>query len=458
MKKNICVLLIVVFLPLVIAFTVPVNTNDADDLVSSGYKAYNQGDWQTALVSYRKAINIPGYSTEENWFMLIVSEVFAGDSLAAVHDAERFFTLFPHSSYASYVRYHTGRAYFMLTNYVNTVYHLTEFCHDYPNHELYAAALFWIAESFFARENYDAAKALYERIVTGYPRDPKKAEAQARLETIRWIQKTNAQMELLKKNNAEYLAAKEEYDRLSKLSSQQEVDELQSKIREMQDGIPSSVNIPSGLSVPKNKGLTEQQQFIATLVEINAALDKDKQKIIERRKMLADILARNSTQSALQWSPGQQRLIADMVTRNPAKLAAPAPADSQEKMVTDLLSQSAELNARAYRPEERQKLIADVQAADNSLYEEQKKIEGQQRLIAELITSSMGLSESGPLVAAGSPQTSQEAASIDRNLSLLESQFSGVRNTDDEAVASEYANLLRKARLLWAYIVDQNQY
>jgi tetratricopeptide (TPR) repeat protein len=440
MKKHIPfipLILMAVFLPMVIGFSQPTNNSDVNDWVAAGYRAYSSGDWKNALILYRQVVSIPGHSTEENWYMLIISEIYAGESLQAVQDAEHFFTLFPASPYNSYVRYQAGRAYFMMGNYVNTVFHLTEFCHSYPNHELYPAALFWIAESFFAQKNYDAAKALYERIVTSYPRDPKRPDAQARLETIRWIENTNAQLEILQKQAAGGQAsAQSPASPVSPLSA-----------------VPMPVAAVSArAAIPA--ALAEQQQFIATLIEINASLENDKQKIVSQRKMLADVLARNSAQSALQWTPGQQRLIADLVIRTPMTSAG----TEMERRVMELLARSAEMNARTYRPEERQTLITDVQNADNTLYEEQKKIEGQQRLIAELITSSMGLSESGNNVSVTASGSGGQTDSIDRNLSLLESQFTDVRKADEQSVASEYANLLRKARLLWAYIVEQNQY
>jgi tetratricopeptide (TPR) repeat protein len=413
MKKSIFAYLVVVFLPLVIAFSVPAqNSTAADDLLVRGYKAYNAGDWKTALAAYRKAVKIPEYSTEDTWFMLIVSELYAAEYAPVVQDAEHFLTLFPKSTYISYVRYHLGRAYFLLGNYVNAVYHLTEFCHAYPNHELYASALFWIAESFFARENYDSAEALYERIVTGYPLDQKQDAAQVRLWIIREIKRA----------------------------------------RKQSSEAPPAVAAP----VPVEPVLTEQQQLIATLMALNSELDAEKQPILARRQILKELLSRHSSSSATQWTPAQQRFITDMMTRNSGigtrKRVSP---DPDEKLISDLLARSAELSNRPQRPasDEIQRFITDLQDADTTLSDKERQLEGQQRLIVELIASSMGLSS-------GSNQVVQttRAATVTQNLSTLESQFSEVQQADSEALSNEYAALLQKARSLWSYIVEQNQY
>jgi outer membrane protein assembly factor BamD (BamD/ComL family) len=436
MKKSICLCLVIVFLPLVVSFSVPVATSaQADDLLEQGYKAYNAGDWQTALSAYQKAIKVPGYATEEIWYMLIVSEMYASDYEAVVKDAERFFRLFPHSSYASYVRYHGGKAYFMLGNDVNAVYHLTEFCHEYPNHELYASALFWIAESFFARanagynvtESLDAAESLYRRITLGYPFDPKQRDAQSRLETIQWIKQNNAQLDMLKKSNEKFLAAE------------------------------AAASVPQE-PVAQEPVLTEQQQFLTTMIALNAELDTEKQPVLIRRQILADLLARHSSPSALQWTSAQQRDIAGMMTRNGGAGAKKAVSiDADEKLIADLLGRSAELSNRPQRPEaeEIQRFITDVQNADNMLNEKQKQLEGQQRLFVELIASSMGLGSGSNQIVPTS-----EIASVTQNLSALETQSqqsSDVKAADDDA-SSEYATLLQKARSLWSYIVEQNQY
>jgi hypothetical protein len=327
------------------------------------------------------------------------------------------------------------------------VYHLTEFCHEYPNHELYPSALFWIAESFFARENYDSAESLYARIVTGYPFNSKQNDAQARLEIIRLVKKNNDQLALLKQTGELTLAEKNEYERLSKLEVERVLQEATRA--QINETVRAPASVPDVVST-KEPVLTEQQQFITTLIAINVELDKQKQQLNEYQKLVSALLSYNSAQSALQWTSGQQVLIAGLMAQGGISTGTEP---KREQLLAELLSRSADINNRQSRPEERQKLIIDLQNADTLLTEERNRVSGQQYLIMQLIASSMGLGEGANQVAG-----SNQAAAISQNLSILESQFSNVKNADGEALTSEYATLLRKARLLWAYIVEQNQY
>jgi hypothetical protein len=264
------------------------------------------------------------------------------------------------------------------------------------------------------------------RIIDSYPFNEKSTDAHARIETIRWIRRSNEQLETLKKNNEELVAPK-----TTEIPRAPE---------------PGVLPAQAGVLPVKESVLTEQQQFITTLISMNVDLDKEKQKIVEHRKIVSELLSKSSSGSKLQWTPAQQRMIADMMLKNNAE-------DSDEKLISDLLSRSAGLSGRTQRPEELQSLVTDLQKVDTLLSEKENQIEGQQRLIVQLISSSMGLSE-------GSTQAAQstQAAVINQNLATLESQLPGAKKADKETLASEYETLLRKARLLWAYIVEQNQY
>jgi hypothetical protein len=198
--------------------------------------------------------------------------------------------------------------------------------------------------------------------------------------------------------------------------------------------------------------MTGQQQFIATLVALNGELDAEKQKIIERRQILAGLVSRNSSPGTLQWTPGQQRLIADLVTRN-SGMAGTGALTNTEQLITDLLARSAELNSRPYRPEERQKLLTDVHTLDFALEVDQKRLEGQQRVLTELIISSMGLNES-----TSQEMQTHEMAAINNSLTSLETQFSETQKTEEQVLSSDYEGLLRKARSLWSDISEQKRF
>ena len=125
-----------------------------------GCDAFKKGDWYSAMLLLRKATAFPVNDTAETWYMLIASEMYAASYAEAALDCDYYLHSFPDSMYVSYVQYQKGRASFYLGDYEKAVLLLSDFCHQYRDDELYASALFWIAESFFSGYNYDEARAL----------------------------------------------------------------------------------------------------------------------------------------------------------------------------------------------------------------------------------------------------------------------------------------------------------
>ena len=136
---------------------VSAETDVADMALLQGYDAFLNEDWVSSLFFFRKAVS-SGNAPEETWYMLILSEMFAEDYESAVEDCNTFVANFPSGEYYSFALYQRGRALYHLNRKDESVSQLTEFCHLYPDHELYAPALFWIAESFFDEYNYSASK------------------------------------------------------------------------------------------------------------------------------------------------------------------------------------------------------------------------------------------------------------------------------------------------------------
>ncbi|MBP3710335.1 MAG: tetratricopeptide repeat protein [Treponema sp.] len=178
-----------------------------------GCDAFKKGDWYSAMLLLRKATAFPVNDTAETWYMLIASEMYAASYAEAALDCDYYLHSFPDSMYVSYVQYQKGRASFYLGDYEKAVLLLSDFCHQYRDDELYASALFWIAESFFSGYNYDEARALYARIVDEYPEDAKASAAQFRLETIAQRTREEKLLHLLKKTGEAYLSAKEGYEK-----------------------------------------------------------------------------------------------------------------------------------------------------------------------------------------------------------------------------------------------------
>lgn len=224
MKKNIYAsVCIFVLLLSTLIFPLSLSADASEMSLLQGYEAFRNEDWVSALFFFRKAIS-SGSAPEETWYMLILTEMFAGEYQDAIIDCNLFISQFPSGVYYPLTLYQRGRALFCQGLYDQSVAQFTEFCHLYPDHEMYASALFWIAEAFFNEYNYSAAKVLYERIVIDFSRDAKASESQERLRTIGQAEREEKLLYLLKVTGEEYIAAKEDYER--KLKQYQSQDSL----------------------------------------------------------------------------------------------------------------------------------------------------------------------------------------------------------------------------------------
>lgn len=233
--------LLVVFL-LGISFFSPVFAQNSGAGVASvafvqGAKAFSSGEWMSAIFQLRKAVSYSENNNAETWYMLIAAEMYAGEYKNAFQDCELYLKNFPGSPYTSYVLYHKGRALFFMGEYENSILVLSDFCHQYSDHEMYASALYWIAESFFAGYNYDEAKVLYETVVNDYPDDAKAPAARFRIDTIAQNFREEKLLYLLKETGEEYLAAKEEYERQLKYAGAENSGEVRRRILDLQKNV-----------------------------------------------------------------------------------------------------------------------------------------------------------------------------------------------------------------------------
>ena len=215
-------------------FSQAAEQNIASAAFVQGTNAFKGGEWMSAVFMLRRAISYPENFNADTLYMLITAEMYAGEYKAAFQDCETFMREFSESHYISYILYHQGRALFCIGEYDRSVLVLSDFCHQYPEHEMYASALFWVAESFFAGYNYDDAKLLYSRIVSEFSTDAKAPAAQYRLETIAQYAREEKLLYLLKEMGEEYLVAREEYERQVKLSGVENLAETQKRLLEAQ--------------------------------------------------------------------------------------------------------------------------------------------------------------------------------------------------------------------------------
>lgn len=215
----------------------------AETAFTQSCDAFINGDWTSSMILLRKAISYEENDTADVWYMLISSEMYAGSYDAASRDCDAFIEKFPASSYIPYVLYQKGRTLFYANEYEKSILLLSDFCHQYHDNEMYASALFWMAEAFFESYNYAEARALYERIVADFPDDSKAPISKLRLETISQRTREEKLLYLLKKTGEAYLSAKEGYenqirmyDTVSDLSSDatKRLSDLQKKNTELE--------------------------------------------------------------------------------------------------------------------------------------------------------------------------------------------------------------------------------
>ncbi len=254
---------------LVTAFFSPVYAQVSGSGVASGAfvqgaKAFGSGEWMSAIFQLRKAVSYDENNNAETWYMLIAAEMYAGEYKNAFQDCEVFLRNFTGSPYTSYVLYHKGRALFFMGEYENSILVLSDFCHQYSDHEMYASALYWIAESFFAGYNYDEAKVLYETVVNGYPDDAKAPAARFRIDTIAQSFREEKLLYLLKETGEEYLAAKEEYERQLKYAGAENSGEVRRRILDLQKNVSELEK--------KVQELTEENSSLKTSLDEQRAL------------------------------------------------------------------------------------------------------------------------------------------------------------------------------------------
>ena len=188
------------------------NSSDSANL-KQGAEAYKKEDWTSAIFFLRKVVAVPGFASDENLFMLIKSEIYAGEYRQAQNDCEKFLEQFAFSPYAEYVKYQNGRLLHLLARNEDAVLSLSDFCHQHSESELYPLAIFWIAESFYDEYNFESARGLYERVVNDYPACEKAPQAQYKLDLIERRAREEKLLYLLKVIGEENLSTREEYER-----------------------------------------------------------------------------------------------------------------------------------------------------------------------------------------------------------------------------------------------------
>ena len=261
-SKKICMAAI---LSLMVSFSISAASSEsAKSAFAEACKAYSRGDWADAKILLKKVVSYPENMNPDVYYMLISSEVYAGENKNALDDCNFFLETFPNSMYYPKVCYQKGKLLYTLGEYEKSIIVMSDFCHRFEKDDLYSFALFYIGESLFAGYKYDEAGTIYERIVRDFPESAKAPAAQYRLESILQRGREEKLLYLLKQTGEEYLAAKEEYEKQLRLynvesvdSTRQKLNAAQKKNEELERQIKALENQISELKV--NQELADQR-------------------------------------------------------------------------------------------------------------------------------------------------------------------------------------------------------
>lgn len=188
-------------------------TLGSDAVLGEAYNAYADGDYESALFLFRRALTDRQNQSDSVLYMTIMAGMHSGQYDAAYADAEYFLSAYPGSEYAPLVKYQSARALFCLGDYDNSLIALGDFCHENPQSMMYASALFLIGECFYAEYEFDEAEPFYARIVGEYPGSPKAADARYRLDAINTRKREEKLLSLLKETGESYFSSKENYEK-----------------------------------------------------------------------------------------------------------------------------------------------------------------------------------------------------------------------------------------------------
>ena len=230
-----------------------------------GFEAYRKSDWTSAMFFLRKACSASEKMDEEVLYMLVMSEVNSTEYKDALSDVELFLQKFNSSRYAPYMQFQKGRILHFLERNEEAVLVFSDFCHQFSDSELYAAALYWIAECFYDEYNFDSARSLYERVVMDFPTDAKANDCRYRLEMIAQREREEKLIYLLKVTGEENLASREEYERQIKLYQTQDKMGLRKSLADSQSRISELESL-----LEEQKNLNVQLQDKLALAETSA--------------------------------------------------------------------------------------------------------------------------------------------------------------------------------------------
>lgn len=258
-------------------------TYEASETLSDALNAYKTGDWKTSIFLFKKLHSVPSNITPETLYMLIMAETYSGDYKHAAASCDLFIKNFPHNQYVELVIYQKGKNLYHINDYEKSIITLSDFCHSHTSHPLYAASLFWIAESFYASYNFESAKPLYERIVAEYPEDAKAKDAKYRLDVIAQRSREEKLLYLLKQTGEDYLSSREEYEKTLKQYNVENSVGVNNQIRELRN---QNESLDSDLALQKKRTEELEAQLKSYEQDLSNSIRELKSQAAEAQELL----------------------------------------------------------------------------------------------------------------------------------------------------------------------------
>ncbi|MBP5402306.1 MAG: tetratricopeptide repeat protein [Treponema sp.] len=263
-------------------------SQQSGEIFADALNAYKNYEWNNSIFLFKKLHANPENITPESMYILIMAQTYAGRYKQAADDCSFFLKNFPNSQYAQLVIYQKGKNLYQTGDYEKSIITLSDFCHAYPTHQLYAASLFWIAESFFATYNFDSAKPLYERIVAEFPEDLKAKDAKYRLDIIAQRGREEKLLYLLKQTGEDYLSSKEAYEKSLKYYNAESSFDVNNQLKELRQ---KNESLDADLTSERNRSA----ELEARIKVYENELTDNIRLLKERAKEAGDIINSEST-------------------------------------------------------------------------------------------------------------------------------------------------------------------
>ena len=203
----------------------------AQEPLMAGLDAYARSDWSTAILSFRKAVTLPGAGAEP-WYWLVMSELSSEDYTTALQDIDRFTASFPSDVRVPDTQYQKGRIQYILGKYEDSIKTLYGFLTSWPNHSMTPSSYYWIGENLYAVGRFEEARSIFNLVLEKYPDSVKREACVYRISLIDQTAKQDELLKLLKMSHEESLKIIEDYQRREK-TYEQAITAYQKRISDM---------------------------------------------------------------------------------------------------------------------------------------------------------------------------------------------------------------------------------